>query len=227
MAAIDLTDELSESESEIFEKSKKPFFNETSSVTSKTKPEPNKSKSSSFKYVPFLTNSGSLPPTITSNSRNSSSSINDSTKKEIFERECLKLQKIDAELVEVYEKINLFEQQKKILEEKRREIIKTLEQTTSNLDKNKRKFVEEITNFSSSFLPEENNKKKMKISSLPINNPEHWRKEFEWSQKLDELKTSAFGISSFRENQLEVINCALSGNDVFCIMPTGGGKRYF
>ncbi|KAG1895396.1 uncharacterized protein F5891DRAFT_960224 [Suillus fuscotomentosus] len=35
---------------------------------------------------------------------------------------------------------------------------------------------------------------------------------------------SIFGLSSFRQNQLEVINAILDGKNVFVVTPTGGEK---
>jgi ATP-dependent DNA helicase RecQ len=35
---------------------------------------------------------------------------------------------------------------------------------------------------------------------------------------------TVFGFQEFRGKQLEVINAAVAGEDVFVIMPTGGGK---
>ena len=33
-----------------------------------------------------------------------------------------------------------------------------------------------------------------------------------------------FGLSSFRPGQREVVDAVASGDDVLCVMPTGGGK---
>jgi superfamily II DNA helicase RecQ len=33
-----------------------------------------------------------------------------------------------------------------------------------------------------------------------------------------------FGHVGFRQGQLECVEAAMAGRDVFCLMPTGGGK---
>lgn len=47
---------------------------------------------------------------------------------------------------------------------------------------------------------------------------------FPWSQQVHTLLRDIFRIPSFRDNQKEIINATLSGDDVFVIMRTGGGK---
>lgn len=48
--------------------------------------------------------------------------------------------------------------------------------------------------------------------------------EYPHSARLKELLRYSFGLTSFRPNQLQVINAALLGKDCFVLMPTGGGK---
>ncbi|XP_072962259.1 ATP-dependent DNA helicase Q-like 4A isoform X2 [Typha angustifolia] len=48
--------------------------------------------------------------------------------------------------------------------------------------------------------------------------------DFPWTKKLEANNRKVFGNHSFRPNQREVINATMSGNDVFVLMPTGGGK---
>jgi len=43
-------------------------------------------------------------------------------------------------------------------------------------------------------------------------------------KKINEILKKYFGYSSFRENQEEIINHIIDGNDALGIMPTGGGK---
>ncbi|TVU33484.1 hypothetical protein EJB05_25306 [Eragrostis curvula] len=47
---------------------------------------------------------------------------------------------------------------------------------------------------------------------------------FPWTEELEEHNKKVFGNRSFRPNQREIINATMSGNDVFVLMPTGGGK---
>mmetsp|Transcript_17730 Transcript_17730/g.49614 ORF Transcript_17730/g.49614 Transcript_17730/m.49614 type:complete len:1173 (+) Transcript_17730:191-3709(+) len=50
------------------------------------------------------------------------------------------------------------------------------------------------------------------------------RESFPWSQQLRRLNRQVFGNHRFRPRQLQVINATIQGEDVFVLMPTGGGK---
>ncbi|XP_074109128.1 Bloom syndrome helicase isoform X2 [Cotesia typhae] len=49
-------------------------------------------------------------------------------------------------------------------------------------------------------------------------------REFPHSEELKKLFRTKFGLISFRPNQLQIMNAALTGHDCFVLMPTGGGK---
>ena len=61
------------------------------------------------------------------------------------------------------------------------------------------------------------------VSELAANRPAG-SKRYSWSDELEHKLQYVFGLNSFRENQLNAINAVLGGNDVFVLMPTGGGK---
>lgn len=45
-----------------------------------------------------------------------------------------------------------------------------------------------------------------------------------WDEQVDFSLTTIFGLRQFRPDQREAIDATLGGRDVFCLMPTGGGK---
>ncbi|PVH65586.1 hypothetical protein PAHAL_1G030300 [Panicum hallii] len=56
-------------------------------------------------------------------------------------------------------------------------------------------------------------------------NDKNWSsRKFPWTKDLEAKNKKVFGNRSFRPNQREIINATMSGNDVFVLMPTGGGK---
>ncbi|XP_056338614.1 ATP-dependent DNA helicase Q1 isoform X3 [Oenanthe melanoleuca] len=54
---------------------------------------------------------------------------------------------------------------------------------------------------------------------------EEWNKiDFPWYEKLKTALQSKFKLYKFRSLQLETVNAAMAGKDIFLVMPTGGGK---
>ena len=47
---------------------------------------------------------------------------------------------------------------------------------------------------------------------------------FSWSERLDVARQEVFGLSSYRQDQLRVMNASMSGHDCLLIMPTGRGS---
>jgi hypothetical protein len=58
-----------------------------------------------------------------------------------------------------------------------------------------------------------------------ISDAQDWNdNNFPWTDKVEIVMKTVFGIHSFRANQREAINATLSKQDVFLLLPTGGGK---
>ena len=47
------------------------------------------------------------------------------------------------------------------------------------------------------------------------------RRRFAWSERLEVARREVFCLSSYRQDQLAVINATMSGHDCLLIMPTG------
>ncbi|XP_064012063.1 ATP-dependent DNA helicase Q1 isoform X2 [Pogoniulus pusillus] len=54
---------------------------------------------------------------------------------------------------------------------------------------------------------------------------EAWnKKDFPWYEKIKTALHGKFKLQKFRSLQLETVNAAMAGKDIFLVMPTGGGK---
>ncbi|XP_053922800.1 ATP-dependent DNA helicase Q1 isoform X2 [Cuculus canorus] len=54
---------------------------------------------------------------------------------------------------------------------------------------------------------------------------ESWnKKDFPWYEKIKTELQNTFKLQKFRSLQLETVNAAMAGEDIFLVMPTGGGK---
>ncbi|XP_071691559.1 ATP-dependent DNA helicase Q-like 4A isoform X2 [Rutidosis leptorrhynchoides] len=68
-------------------------------------------------------------------------------------------------------------------------------------------------------------RKYVEVNYIEGSDDKKWNsRDFPWTKKLETNNKKVFGNHSFRPNQREVINATMSGNDVFVLMPTGGGK---
>jgi ATP-dependent helicase YprA (DUF1998 family) len=62
------------------------------------------------------------------------------------------------------------------------------------------------------------------MAQLAVSKRNETARQYPWSQQVQSLLRNTFRIPSFRDQQEEIINATLAGQDVFVIMRTGGGK---
>eukprot|EP00178_Gracilaria_changii_P023223 TRINITY_DN703_c0_g1_i1.p1 TRINITY_DN703_c0_g1~~TRINITY_DN703_c0_g1_i1.p1 ORF type:complete len:1340 (-),score=170.78 TRINITY_DN703_c0_g1_i1:1572-5591(-) len=93
--------------------------------------------------------------------------------------------------------------------------------------------MEHVMAFTPTKAPKEGTLRDLQGSQMTVFGPNdraalEWRddggRKFPWSLQLAMENRSVFGNPGFRPNQREAMNAALSGKDVFVLMPTGGGK---
>ncbi len=65
---------------------------------------------------------------------------------------------------------------------------------------------------------------KLRYTFIDEDKMNFWRQKREWDLQLSQVLKSTFNIAAFRLIQKPVVNAILTGKDVFCCMPTGGGK---
>ncbi|KAJ8121838.1 hypothetical protein ONZ43_g1813 [Nemania bipapillata] len=80
----------------------------------------------------------------------------------------------------------------------------------------------EFQQSSSEVRPPKSTRPVLSETSAPPPSPR--QKKFPWYKDIKRALKDRFRMNGFRHNQLEAINAALSGKDVFILMPTGGGK---
>lgn len=93
-------------------------------------------------------------------------------------------------------------------------------------------YTDKITNYQPYFNPNDDDEDGIANEFMPIpvaridSRDSHPSTEiqYNWSKEVAFKLLDSFNLSTFRTNQLEIINSALSGKDCFILMPTGGGK---
>jgi len=124
-----------------------------------------------------------------------------------LEQVTLQIKEVECEIAELEQQVEEVRSKKRSLLEVKR----TLQNDLLQLDLQSRKDMQ----------------KKESACAAGVSDPDlsslRWKGSFRWDNEV-EITLKKLGLSSFRKNQREVINCTLTGQDCFCVMPTGGGK---
>ena len=62
-----------------------------------------------------------------------------------------------------------------------------------------------------------------KEESAALQGQDWQTRRFDWTERLEVARQEVFGLSSYRPDQLAVMNATMSGHDCLLIMPTGNG----
>jgi ATP-dependent DNA helicase Q1 len=102
-----------------------------------------------------------------------------------------------------------------------RDQIKPLQILLATLQKDRSQLEKQLASLARRPLPSSSTAASFSSRTVTI---DYQTSTFPWSQQLPPLLKRTFNIPSFRLCQEGVVNAAIDGRDIVCVMPTGGGK---